>query len=231
MRLSKRLESIVRFVPNNSIVADIGTDHGYVPFELIDSKKSKCVIATDISKDSLNKTISSISRDLLISGKIITRVGNGLETIKPFEVDTVIIAGMGGTLISDILRENIKKADSFVNFILQPMVASTELRIFLNENSFEIIDEDLVSEDGFIYEIIYAKRGLELISDDIYFEIGKKLIQKKHPLLKKFIDNKIEESYSIILELDNHPSSPKAQERKQELVKKIAKYKEVLQCL
>lgn len=231
MRLSKRLQSIVSLVPDNSIVADIGTDHGYVPFKLIESGKSKRIIATDISNESLNKTISYIKQDLLIDGKIVTRVGNGLVPIKPFEVDTVIIAGMGGILISDILKEDIKKTDSFVNFILQPMVASTELRVFLNKNGFEIIDEDLVAEDGFIYEVIYAKRGLELITDEIYFEIGRKLIQKRHPLLNEFISKKIEEALFIISELDKHLYSPKAQEKRQDLEKKIAKYKEVLQCL
>ncbi|TFZ40069.1 SAM-dependent methyltransferase [Soehngenia longivitae] len=231
MRLSKRLQSIVSLVPDNSIVADIGTDHGYVPFKLIESGKSKRIIATDISNESLNKTISYIKQDLLIDGKIVTRVGNGLVPIKPFEVDTVIIAGMGGILISDILKEDIKKTDSFVNFILQPMVASTELRVFLNKNGFEIIDEDLVAEDGFIYEVIYAKRGLELIADEIYFEIGRKLIQKRHPLLNEFISKKIEEALFIISELDKHLYSPKAQEKRQDLEKKIAKYKEVLQCL
>ncbi len=231
MRLSKRLQSIVSLVPDNSIVADIGTDHGYVPFKLIESGKSKRIIATDISNESLNKTISYMKQDLLIDGKIVTRVGNGLVPIKPFEVDTVIIAGMGGILISDILKEDIKKTDSFVNFILQPMVASTELRVFLNKNGFEIIDEDLVAEDGFIYEVIYAKRGLELIADEIYFEIGRKLIQKRHPLLNEFISKKIEEAHFIISELDKHLYSPKAQEKRQDLEKKIAKYKEVLQCL
>jgi tRNA (adenine22-N1)-methyltransferase len=231
MKLSKRLQSIVSFVPYNSIVADIGTDHGYVPFKLIESRKSKKIIATDISNESLKKTISQIKKDVMLNEKIITRVGYGLEPIKPFEVDTVIIAGMGGILISDILKQDIKKTDSFVNFILQPMVASTELRVFLNKNCFEIIDEDLVAEDGFIYEVIYAKRGLELISDEIYFEIGRKLIQKRHPLLNEFIYKKIEESHSIISKLDNHPSSLKAQERRQDLEKKIAKYQEVLECL
>ncbi|TJX68726.1 SAM-dependent methyltransferase [Soehngenia saccharolytica] len=231
MKLSERLQSIVNFVPHNSIVADIGTDHGYVPYKLIESRKSKQVIATDISKDSLNKTISAIRQDLLIGEEIITRVGNGLEPIKPFEVDTVIIAGMGGTLIADILSKDLKKADSFIDFILQPMVASTELRLFLNQNGFEIIDEDLVAEDGFIYEIIHAKRGLELIPDDIYFEIGRKLIQNKHPLLEEFIHRKINQAHSIISDLNKHCDSLKAQERKYNLEKKLAKYQEVLECL
>ncbi|MBC7087170.1 MAG: SAM-dependent methyltransferase [Tissierellales bacterium] len=230
MKLSKRLQSLINYVPQNSIVADIGTDHGYVPCALIENGISKYVIATDVSQNSLSKTTELIDTKLF-KDKITTRVGNGLEPIKPFEVDTVIIAGMGGTLISEILNQNLKKADTYINFILQPMVASTELRIFLNNNGFEIIDEDLVEEDDFIYEIIFAKRGLEFIGDDIYFEISNKLINKKHHLLEKFISKKIEQCIDVKKELEDHLYSQKANERYDEIEHKILKYKEVLKCL
>ncbi len=84
--------------------------------------------------------------------------GDGLEPIRPFEVDTVIIAGMGGLLIRDILDKDKTKRDSITYFILQPNIASRELREYLYENNFEIIDESLVKEDGKFYEIIYAKK-------------------------------------------------------------------------
>ena len=92
MRLSERLKAIANFVPSNSIVADIGTDHGYIPVYLIENKISKKVIGTDISKGSLDKIIEYV-KQMGFEDKIDTRLGDGLEVIKPYEIDTVIIAG------------------------------------------------------------------------------------------------------------------------------------------
>src|SRR5690625_4058622 len=137
MKLSKRLQAIADFVPANTIVADIGTDHGYIPRYLIDQTISKMIIAADISYKSLKKTIDYVN-DFSYS-RIIPRVGNGLEVIKPFEVDTVILSGMGGLLIKEILDSDKEKTSSITNFILQPNIASKELRKYLVGNNFVII--------------------------------------------------------------------------------------------
>ena len=145
MNLSERLQTIANFVPKNSVVADIGTDHGYIPIYLIENNISKKVIATDISKNSLEKAIENVNI-YNYENKIDTRHGNGLETIKEYEVDTVIIAGMGGILIKDILDKSWSKRDSITNFILQPNIATSELRKYLIEKNFEILDEKLVKD-------------------------------------------------------------------------------------
>src|SRR5690554_2415658 len=143
MKLTKRLNEIAGMVNNNSIVADIGTDHGYIPKFLIDKEIAKMVIATDISKGSLDKTIGYIEEENL-SDYINARLGDGLDPIKPFEVDTIIIAGMGGLLIAEILETNKKKLDSYIEYILQPMVGADELRKYLTNNGFRIIDDKVV---------------------------------------------------------------------------------------
>ena len=135
MKLSERLMTIISLIPQNSIVADIGTDHGYIPAYLIENKISKKVIGTDISKGSLEKIIEYV-RGLGYEEKIDSRLGDGLEVVKPYEIDTVIIAGMGGLLIRDILEKDKDVRESIVNFILQPMVAAKELREYLIENNF-----------------------------------------------------------------------------------------------
>jgi len=226
MMLSDRLKTIADFVPLNSIVGDIGTDHGYLPVYLIEKGISKKVIASDISKNSLEKIIQLVKLKGL-EDKIDIRLGDGLEVFKPFEVDTLVIAGMGGLLIRDILDENKKIADSIVNFILQPNMASKELREYLYENSFEIVDEKLVKEAGKFYEIIFAKRGKDYVEDDIYLEFGKRLFLNKDPLLKEYIQHKIAMVESIIGELIA-TDSQKSRERYFELKKKIRRYKEVL---
>lgn len=226
MRLSNRLQMIADLVEKNSIVADIGTDHGYIPGFLIQKGFSKYVIATDISQGSLNKAIDFI-HELKFTDKIKARLGNGLEVIKPYEVDTVIIAGMGGLLIRDILEQDKNLTRTFNNFIFQPMIAAKELRQYLNQNNFKIIDEQLLYEDGKYYEIIKAKIGKGFIEKEIYFEISKRLIEERHPLIREFIQFKIDCTQKIVDELE-FTTSEKGQVKLNELRALIEEYNEVL---
>lgn len=229
MQLSDRLKKIANYVPKNTIVGDIGTDHGYIPVYLISKSIAKKVIATDISQNSLNKIINYVNSTNHMDNieNIEIRLGDGLEPIRPFEVDTVIIAGMGGLLIRDILDKDKTKRDFITYFILQPNIASRELREYLYENNFEIIDESLVKEDGKFYEIIYAKKGKSYVTKDIYYEVGEKLIHNKDPLLKEFIHDKIKRLKNIIIELEDKNTN-KAKERYEKLNKEILELKEVL---
>lgn len=226
MKLSNRLMAIASFIPKNSIVADIGTDHGYIPMHLIENQISKYVIATDVSKGSLNKTLTYIN-DLEFKGMIEARLGDGLEVIKPFEVDTVVIAGMGGLLIRDILNKDVSISNSITNYILQPMIAVKELREYLFNNNYIIVDEELVKEDNKFYEIVYAKKGKDFVDKDIYFEISKKIIEKKHPLIEEFINYKIASASNILNNLEDK-TSDKSKDRYKELTEIIKKYEEVL---
>lgn len=225
MKLSKRLQAIADFVPRNSIVADIGTDHGYIPRYLMDKGISKIVIASDISKPSLKKTIEYV--ESFNYERIDPRVGDGLDVIKPFEVDTIILSGMGGLLIKEILDSNREKTSSINNFILQPNIASKELRQYLLATNFRIIDEDLVKEEDKYYELIYAKKGKDHIENDNYYEVGKKLIENKHPLLKEYIDFKIDKINQIMEQLKDK-TSEKSISRMEELKKKKKSYEEIL---
>src|SRR5690606_32781496 len=102
-----------------------------------------------------------------------------------------------------------------------------ELRKYLYENNFEIIDESLAKEKDRFYEIIYAKKGKDFVIKDIYYEVGKKLVLNKDPLVEEFINYKIEKIQNILKELENQDSN-KAKERYEELSKKILELKEVL---
>lgn len=196
MDLSKRLKAIVNFVKRGSSVCDIGTDHGYIPVYLVKKGISDMVIGTDISRGSLNKIINLIKREKL-EKYIDARLGDGLDILKDHEVDTLIIAGMGGVLISEILEDG-KDIEGIEHFILQPMVGSKELRKYLEKNHFKIIDEDLVFEEGKYYEIISAIKGEQNVEKEIYYEISKKLIEKKHPILKEFVEYKKSKAKAIL---------------------------------
>ncbi|CAK7071310.1 class I SAM-dependent methyltransferase [Tissierella sp.] len=226
MKLSERLLTLANLVPKNSIVADIGTDHGYIPAYLIENKISKKVIGTDISKGSLDKIIEYV-KELGFEDKIDSRLGDGLEVIKPYEVDTVIISGMGGLLIRDILEKHKEISNSIIDFILQPMVAAKELRQYLIENNFEIIKEELVKEENKYYEIIHAKKGKTFIEKEIYYEISPILIQNKHPLLKEYIEVKMIAAKKILKEIEGIDTE-KSKERYLILEKTIKEYEEVL---
>lgn len=225
MELSNRLLEIVKFVSNDSTVADIGTDHGYIPVYLIKNNISKHVIASDISQGSLDKTIEYVNH-LKLNKRISPRLGDGLNVLKNNEVDTVIIAGMGGILISKILENNKDISNTIENFILQPMVASKELRQYLINNGYIIINEGLAKEGRRFYEIIYAKRGTGRILEDINYEIGLPLIKNNHPLLKEFIEYKKAEVEDVLSKLVGKETDH-IKLRYEELSKALEAYREV----
>lgn len=202
MNLSPRLQCIARQIDNGAIVADIGTDHAYIPIYLVENKISPLVYASDIGKGPLKIANEQISKAAL-SEYIITLLGEGLAPITDYRVDNIIIAGMGGILIQDIISQNLSMALNADKLILQPMVAQEELRKFLINNGFKIIHEDLAKEDRRIYQIIVAHKGNMNIEKDIYYEIGYNLIEQKHPLLPELIrfhENKI---HKIIKQCEN----------------------------
>lgn len=229
MSLSPRLETIVSFVEKNSIVADIGTDHGYIPVYLIENDISKKVIATDVNEGPLNSAKSYIEKKRL-QGRIETRLGDGIRVIRPYEVDTIIIAGMGGLLIKKIIQQSKNVADTIENFILQPMIASDELRRFLYNNNYKIKNERLVKEGDKIYEIIHAIHGKDEVKDEIFYDIGKKLVENKDPLLNEFISKKLEKIERILVKIDNN-NSIKGRKKSENLKKKYNKLMEVLNSL
>lgn len=162
MTLSPRLQAIANKVKTGDIVADIGTDHAYVPTFLLKNNKIPHAIACDINKKPLKKAESTLKKYNLMD-KAELRLGSGLEPIEADEVDTVIIAGMGGELIARLLGEDIKKTRQIKKFIFQPMSQEHLLRQFLKDNHFKITSEQTVLEEDSshqrFYTIITAKAG------------------------------------------------------------------------
>lgn len=229
MKLTPRLQTIANHVPQNTICGDIGTDHAYIPIYIVENKISDRVIATDINKGPLaiaNKQIKLAG----LENEIETRLGNGLQPIQPYEVETIVIAGMGGLLIKDILNTTKHVTKSIKTFILQPMIAQRELREYLIENNFKIINEDLAQENQRIYEIIIAIQGKQKIKKDIYLDIGKPLIKNKHPLLSSLINLKKNELLKIIHQCEGK-NSANAEDRIRECNNKLKDLKEVEKCL
>lgn len=204
MKLTNRLLKISSLVSKNKRLADIGTDHGYIPVYLLNEGIIDFAILADVNKGPLENARSEVKRNKL-ENKVDLRLGSGIEVLKKDEVDEVIIAGMGGILISELLKANKEVAHSVDKLILQPMQAQEELRQYLLNNGYEILDECLEKEDFRLYEIIVTKYTGKntIVEDDIYYEVGKKLIENKDELLPEFIDNKIKKYNNIISKLGN----------------------------
>lgn len=208
--ISKRLQYIVDFVTYFETIADIGCDHGYVCIELIKNNKVKKAIASDISYPSLKKTIDFVKVNN-IDDRIETRVGDGLDVLNKDEVDAVIVAGMGGVLISDILKKNynLKFKEKNPLLILQPVQQAKDLRYYLYENKFEIVDEDIVFDMGKYYNIIVAKKINEISNTyltiekckDVYMEYGILNIIKKNILVREILEERIKNSKKLFDDL------------------------------
>ena len=197
MKLSKRLQTIADFVKKGAVVADIGTDHAHIPIYLIKNNIISKAYACDINKGPLEKAEENINYYGVKNIEL--RLSNGLEKLKTDEADTVIIAGMGGELITDILEKGRRFFESKRKFILSPHTKIDEVRKFLLSNGFEITKEDMCIDEGKFYTVMEAKytENKEMYSE-AEFLYGKYLIENKHPVLLRFL-KKEEAKYISIL--------------------------------
>ncbi len=161
--ITPRLEMILKHICGSSC-ADIGTDHAYVPIKLWEAGIK--VIATDIMPGPLKIAAENVKKQ---NADIELRLGGGLSPIKKGEVDTVIIAGMGGEMIEKILSEDEEKAKA-VRLVLQPMNRQSELREYLLKNGFNILEEDLATEGFKVYNLIVAEYSGEKKEDFTGYE-------------------------------------------------------------
>ncbi|HEY5563006.1 MAG TPA: class I SAM-dependent methyltransferase [Clostridiaceae bacterium] len=196
--ISNRLKKIAALVEHRTTLADIGTDHGYLPIYLIENDISSKVIATDVSLPSVNKAIKNIEIKGL-SDFIECRIGYGLACLKEEKIETIVIAGMGGNLIGSILSKAMEKINNYGIFIFQPVQNPERLRKYLYENGFLIYDEDLCFEEDIYYEIIKAKYiNKTSYCEEIYYEISSILLEKKHPLMLPYINYKLDKLNKIL---------------------------------
>ncbi len=156
--ISKRLLCCASMVQPGSRVADIGTDHGYLGIYLLQSGAARHVIACDLRKDPLENARRN-AKLFGVDGEMELRLSDGLEKIRPDEVDTVVMAGMGGDLIQKILSQCSWRKREGLQFILQPQSAGNVLRRWLCEDGFEIQCEEPVQDGHFLYTVMDIRQG------------------------------------------------------------------------
>jgi len=180
MALSLRLQAVLDLVGHSKVLADIGTDHAYLPIEAVRAGLCEKAIACDINKGPLEIAAANIQM-VQLSDRIETRLGDGLKPIHQSEADCIVISGMGGMRIWNILHTEQNKAKFAKKLILQPQHNLETLRKKLHNTGYEICTEKLIYEDSRFYVILLANYTGEVTTwtDQEYF-FGKHIIESPH---------------------------------------------------
>ncbi|UQS85437.1 class I SAM-dependent methyltransferase [Apilactobacillus apisilvae] len=226
--LSQRLKKVSDYVPINGRLADIGSDHAYLPLYLMKNGKLDYAIASEVAKGPLQNAEYEINKSGL-SDKIDTRLANGLLSIKTEDnINCVAIAGMGGILIHDILENGQNHLNGNETLILQPNVGESIVREWLMNNYYEITNEHILREDGHNYEIIEAKKcNDKMIYTLEELKFGPFLLAEKSDVFIGKWTNEINRLNNIISSMDNM-NSKKPTDKINNMKKEIKEIKEVL---
>ena len=198
--VSSRIAALALLIPPGEVVADIGTDHAYLPIFLIQTKKSPRVIATEIKEGPYQNARKRVW-ELGLEDRIEIRFGDGLKVLKPGEAGVLVLAGIGGINLVKILEEGPDVVRAAKRLVVNPAADWGYVRKWLLKNGWEIKDEEMVYEKGKFYHITAAEKGKFSFSDydPVIMEIGPKLIEKKHFLLPRYLE-KLRREYSQIYE-------------------------------
>ena len=204
--ISRRLKALTDMVTIGNTVADVGCDHGFVSIYLVQNKISPAAVAMDVRTGPLERAREHVAMYGL-EEQIQTRLSDGLDAFQIGEAQTCIIAGMGGKLMTKILRKDWKKTNSFRELILQPQSELEEFRVFLRTDGFEIVEENMLCEEGKYYflfkvhppkseqdlpagEDLAGDKSLNPMEDELqglYDRYGKELLLKAHPVAKEYL--------------------------------------------
>ena len=220
--ISKRLELVASFVPQGTILLDVGSDHAYLPIELVERGQIEGAIAGEVVEGPYQSAVKNVEAHGL-KEKIQVRLANGLAAFEETDqVSVITIAGMGGRLIARILEEGLDKLANVERLILQPNNREDDLRIWLQDNGFQIVAESILEEAGKFYEILVVEVGqMKLSASDVRF--GPFLSKEVSPV---FVQKWQKEAAKLEFALGQIPE--KNLEERQVLVHKIQAIKELL---
>ena len=220
--ISKRLELVASFVSQGAVLLDVGSDHAYLPIELVERGQIKSAIAGEVVVGPYQSAVKNVESHGL-KEKIQVRLANGLAAFEEVDqVSVITIAGMGGRLIATILQEGLDKLANVERLILQPNNREDDLRIWLENHGFQIVAESILEEAGKFYEILVVEAGqMKLSASDV--RIGPILSKEVSPV---FIKKWQKEAAKLEVALSQIPE--KNIEERQVLAHKIQAIKEVL---
>ncbi len=223
------MSAVASMVTPGNILADIGTDHGYVPIALIQKGKIPKAIAMDINVGPLMRANEHIAKCQL-EEYIQTRLSDGVEALKVGEADSILIAGMGGDLVIRILQNGTEVCRAAKELILQPQSELKRVREFLRDHNYKIVDEDMILEDGKYYpmmkvipvevDVFWKDKPEEIIEPcDMY---GPLLIKNGNPVLRKFLVKQHNQLNGILEGLKKQPDSENIIKRRNEVLEAIS---------
>ena len=216
VKLSNRLLAVASFVTNGNRLADVGTDHGYIPIYLLQEKRIPKAIAMDINAGPLERAKEHIAIYGL-KDYIETRLSDGVEALIPGEVDTVLVAGMGGGLVMHILEEGKEVCRQAKELVLQPQSELERVRAYLWSNGYVILEENMILEDEKFYPMMRVAYenvvDTEHAENLLFCRYGKHLLEQKHSVLKEYLEREEKLYTGILGSLKQTAVSEKTKER------------------
>lgn len=216
VKLSNRLLAVASFVTDGNVLADVGTDHGYIPIYLLQEKRIPRAIAMDINAGPLERAKEHIALYGL-KDYIETRLSDGVEALEPGEVDSILVAGMGGGLVMHILEEGKEVCQAAKELILQPQSELERVRHYLWSNGYVILAEDMVLEDEKFYPMMRVRyqNAIDNKSAEslLFCRYGKHLLEQKHTVLREYLEREEQLYAGIYHNLTQTAVSEKTKER------------------
>ena len=205
MNVSKRIEKITSYI-SYARIADIGTDHGYLPIFAIQSGLAESAVASDINEQPLKRARENA--EFYGAAGIDFRLGYGLEALRPGEVDTIVISGMGGKLMAGILRRGRDVAASARQLLLSPHLDVPDLRREVHALGFGIAAEDMVCDGGKYYNILDVRTS-DAPECDVYSEeeylLGRRLVNMRPPVFVEYCRHMAARYDEIAAKIGNAP--------------------------
>lgn len=225
MDLSKRLQAVADLVTAGYRVADIGTDHAYIPIYLVENHLSPHVVAMDIKEGPLCRAREHVA-ECGLAQQIELRLSDGMENLKPGEADAVVIAGMGGPLMTGILKKQWDVTCSLKECILQPQSEIAGVRAFLLQEGFSFLQEDMVLDAGKYYPMMKVKPPSDMQTEQEIWtktelRYGKFLLESKNPVLRKFLERELRREEELLGAL-KEAKGARAMQRREEILQEIA---------
>lgn len=230
--LDQRLKKVVSYIPQGAVLADIGSDHAFVPCYCIQQGLVERAIAGEVNVGPMEAAHGQVAL-VQLDEQIEVRLGSGLTVLAPGEVTAVTIAGMGGTLIATILEEGKAHLSGEERLILQPNVDAVDVRKWLLEHGYALLSEAIVKENGKIYEILVAEKGEEMIyaedADIRKWELlfGPQLMREKAPAFIEKWQAEQQKRQFILEQMQRGNDSELLQEKITTIRRLIEKMKEV----
>lgn len=216
MNISDRLKTVASLITAENSVADIGTDHGYIPIYLALNNLTKKAVAMDINEGPLSRAADNIQK-YNVGSCVETRISDGLCGLAENEVDTIVIAGMGGLLINRILEDNMKVALSAKEIILSPHSDVPKVREFLADNGLMVTDEVMVKDEGKYYFVIKAVKGHDDIEErELYKIYGHILFEHKDKVFYEYLINEKKKRENILEKMSESSNSERKAALKKE---------------